>query len=233
MIWVSTGTRSSMGTPSESAPPFIAVGCSCSLPCSPMVPPTNTLTPGTAFILPSAFIFFAGPPISPMSPACTCPHELGQPVQWMRMPRCTATRWSSSFAMASALFFVSTMARPQNWEPVQLTTLPAILPGFTESRDAPLRHGSAQRAARSSSLTFGRITFSSTVSRTSAPGTYLSARSAICRASSTDRRPTGTCTPTRCSDGCGCAKTPLSSRRAKSPVGRGCCTSKRSRTPPP
>ena len=47
------------------------------------------MTPGTAFILPSAFIFLAGPPIRPMSPACTWPHELGQPVQWMRTARGT------------------------------------------------------------------------------------------------------------------------------------------------
>lgn len=47
----------------------------------PMLPPTNILTPGTAFIFPSAFIFLAGPPINPMSAAWTCPHEFGQPTR--------------------------------------------------------------------------------------------------------------------------------------------------------
>mmetsp|Transcript_26824 Transcript_26824/g.53969 ORF Transcript_26824/g.53969 Transcript_26824/m.53969 type:complete len:290 (+) Transcript_26824:467-1336(+) len=215
---VRTGKRSSRGVP------FIR-GSMASVPPSPMVPPTNTRTPGTAFIFPEASSSLrAGPPMSPMSAACTCPHELGQPVQWIRRARGTVTRASSSFIMASALFFVSISAKPQNCAPVQLTTLPTMCPGSTERRESPLRAGSARRAGRSSSLTLGRIAFCSTVKRHS-PAEYRSARSASCRASSTESRPTGTCTPTRLSPCCGCACTPRRARRSKGVAGIGCATS--------
>mmetsp|Transcript_11414 Transcript_11414/g.47814 ORF Transcript_11414/g.47814 Transcript_11414/m.47814 type:complete len:203 (+) Transcript_11414:343-951(+) len=197
---VREGTRSSRAIASGSA-------SSCSLPASPMVPPRNTLTPGTAFILPSAFIFLAGPPMRPMSPACAWPHELGQPVQWMRTSRSSSTRSSSLAATSTALFLVSISAKPQNCAPVQLTRLAWMRPGATDILEPPLSSGSASSASTSSSRTLGRMKFCSTVRRISPP-LYLSARSATPRASATDRRPTGTCTPTRESPSWGCACAP-------------------------
>ena len=99
-----------------------------------------------------------------------------------------------------------------------------MLPGSTERREAPLRLGSASNAWSALSSTLGRMMFCSTVSRISPPE-YLSARSAICRASATERRPTGTCTPTRDLPACGCECTPRRERRSKGAVALGCAFS--------
>mmetsp|Transcript_40382 Transcript_40382/g.96744 ORF Transcript_40382/g.96744 Transcript_40382/m.96744 type:complete len:375 (-) Transcript_40382:1094-2218(-) len=219
-ISVSTGMRSS----ESSGMPLTAASIASS-PSSPMVPPMKIWQPGTAFILPSASLhFLAGPPISPISAACAWPHELGQPVQWMRSALGTVTRFWRSRETISAGPLVSIIARPQNCAPVQLTTLPTMLPGSTERREAPLRLGSASNAWSALSSTLGRMTFCSTVSRTS-PAEYLSARSAICRASVTEMRPTGTCTPTRDLPACGCECTPRRERRSKGAVALGCASS--------
>mmetsp|Transcript_19962 Transcript_19962/g.63601 ORF Transcript_19962/g.63601 Transcript_19962/m.63601 type:complete len:290 (-) Transcript_19962:898-1767(-) len=212
----SFGTRlsCSRGTP-------LTAGSSDKCAFSPMVPPRKMLQPGTALFLPdSGSNFLAGPPMMPMSAACTCPHEFGQPVQWMRSGRGVTSRSSRSFATASAFAFVSTIAKPQNCEPVHETVWPTMLPGSTLSRP-PFRAGSASSFGTSASATFGKMMFCSTVARIS-PAEYLSARSAIARHSATDSRPAGTCTPTRDRPGWGCACTPSSSRRVKSPVGLGC-----------
>mmetsp|Transcript_38908 Transcript_38908/g.97740 ORF Transcript_38908/g.97740 Transcript_38908/m.97740 type:complete len:206 (+) Transcript_38908:271-888(+) len=101
---------------------FLSVS-SASLAPSPMVPPTKIFTPSTPF--PSSL---AAAPISPMSPTCACPHELGHPVQFKRTILGMSSCFSSSAATWMARFFVSTIPKPQNWEPVQDTSPREMLP---------------------------------------------------------------------------------------------------------
>ena len=59
------------------------------------------------------------------------PHELGQPVQWMRSCFGTSTRASTLCMIRSAGALVSMMASGQNCAPVHETMLPMMLPGWT------------------------------------------------------------------------------------------------------
>mmetsp|Transcript_11929 Transcript_11929/g.24222 ORF Transcript_11929/g.24222 Transcript_11929/m.24222 type:complete len:295 (+) Transcript_11929:195-1079(+) len=220
----SLAMATSSGRRSSSSRGTVLYGSSERKASSPMRPPTKMETPGTPFILPLlGSSFLAGAPISPMSATCTWPHELGQPVQWMRNGLGTSTSPSSFMAMRPAFSLVSIIARPQNCEPVQETVWPTMFPGSIRMRLWPFTAGSARRAGSAASSTLGSMAFCSTVSRIS-PAEYLSASSAICRASATESRPVGTCSPTRIRPS-GCLCTPSNSRRVYGVVGAGCALS--------
>mmetsp|Transcript_4074 Transcript_4074/g.10366 ORF Transcript_4074/g.10366 Transcript_4074/m.10366 type:complete len:261 (-) Transcript_4074:1123-1905(-) len=194
--------------------------------CSPTSPPRKICTPSTPIVLPvSSLTFLAGAPISPMSPTCACPHELGQPVQCTRTSFGIISIASRRSAMRTARCLVSTRPWPQNSEPVQ-ETMPRMIDMSCSTRSlAPLfSAGSASSSSRRALSTLGRITFCSTVSRISLPE-YFSARSAIWRISAQLMRPTGTVTPTHDLPACFCACTPRMSRRWYVPVGLGAATS--------
>mmetsp|Transcript_39819 Transcript_39819/g.100995 ORF Transcript_39819/g.100995 Transcript_39819/m.100995 type:complete len:350 (+) Transcript_39819:258-1307(+) len=184
---------------------FLSVS-SASLAPSPMVPPTKIFTPSTPF--PSSL---AAAPISPMSPTCACPHELGHPVQFKRTILGMSSCFSSSAATWMARFFVSTIPKPQNWEPVQDTSPREMLPGLLGN----FAHmGSARKASTSASLTSVKMMFWSTVRRI-LPPLYFSARSATSRQSWALMRPAGTHRPTQFRPSCRCLCTPSRSRRSQ------------------
>mmetsp|Transcript_8928 Transcript_8928/g.19450 ORF Transcript_8928/g.19450 Transcript_8928/m.19450 type:complete len:274 (-) Transcript_8928:959-1780(-) len=217
-------TSSGMSVSSSSGM-FFLNGSRARCASSPILPPTKMLQPGTAFFLPvSGSNFLAGAPMMPMSAAWACPHEFGHPVKWIRSGRGTSKSSSSLRVSMSAFALVSMSARPQNCEPVHETVLPRMLPGVTDKCLPSASAGSAYRASSFDSCTLGRITFCSTVSRTS-PAEYLSARSASSLQLSGCRRPVGTCTPTRYMPSCFCWCTPSSSRRVKGVESAGCATS--------
>mmetsp|Transcript_14396 Transcript_14396/g.42331 ORF Transcript_14396/g.42331 Transcript_14396/m.42331 type:complete len:253 (-) Transcript_14396:951-1709(-) len=155
--------------------------------------------------------FLAGEPMRPMSPTCAWPQLLGQPVQCMRTRRGSSSCASRASATRTALCFVSTMPWPQNSEPVQATRPRMRLLACSTRSLAPTSAGSSSSAFTSPSATFGRMKFCSTVMRTS-PSEYLSARSATWRASSAEKRPTGTVMPTHDLPSCFCLCTPMMSR---------------------
>mmetsp|Transcript_35128 Transcript_35128/g.55064 ORF Transcript_35128/g.55064 Transcript_35128/m.55064 type:complete len:241 (-) Transcript_35128:386-1108(-) len=179
---------------------------------SPTLPPRNMFTPGTA--LPS---FLAGAPIRPMSPTCACPHEFGQPVQWMRTRLGMSSFASKALAISTAWFFVSTSPKEQNWAPVQVTSPRLRLPASTGNF---WKKGIVCISSRSSFFTLGKMKFCSTVMRTS-PAQYLSATSAAIRTSSGNRRPAGTTTPTQLRPSCFCAWMPIRSRFSQTSSGSG------------
>mmetsp|Transcript_9949 Transcript_9949/g.27208 ORF Transcript_9949/g.27208 Transcript_9949/m.27208 type:complete len:215 (-) Transcript_9949:406-1050(-) len=212
-------TRVGIKSSSSSGMPE-AIGSIAKCASSPMRPPTKILHPGTAIFFPS-ISFLAGPPMIPMSATWTCPQLFGHPVQWMRIGRSTVTRSSSFLERASAFPLVSINASPQNWAPVQDTTLPSMKPGDADMRDPLPSTGSASISLTLPSSTLGKIRFCSTVMRIS-PAEYLSARSARSRHSVWLRRPAGTWTPTRTLPSCFCGCTPNNSRRSNTSVSRGC-----------
>mmetsp|Transcript_14223 Transcript_14223/g.36827 ORF Transcript_14223/g.36827 Transcript_14223/m.36827 type:complete len:323 (-) Transcript_14223:878-1846(-) len=184
---------------------------------SPTSPPRNTFTPSTAMYLPvSSLNFFAGEPISPMSPTCAWPHELGQPVQCRRTRRGNSSSVSRRLATRTARAFVSTRPWPHPLEPVQDTT-PRMSEMPRSTRIPPrLSSGASSRAATRPLSTLGRTTFCSTVSRIS-PSENSSARSASSRKSVGVHRPAGTVMPTHDFPSCRCGCTPMMSRRANVP----------------
>mmetsp|Transcript_3449 Transcript_3449/g.11480 ORF Transcript_3449/g.11480 Transcript_3449/m.11480 type:complete len:325 (-) Transcript_3449:906-1880(-) len=216
--WATSSASSSAGTAFSNLLP--------SSGCSPTLPPRKMCTPSTAMFLPvSGSTRFAGEPMRPMSPTWAWPHELGHPVQCIRTSLGRSSCASRASATRTARCLVSIMATGQNWLPVH-ETRPRMMELACSTRRRPwVRAGSARRASTRSAGTLGRITFCSTVSRSSPP-VYSSARSASARISAADRRPTGTVTPTHLSPGCFWSCTPMRSLRSQVPSAGGAASSK-------
>mmetsp|Transcript_6757 Transcript_6757/g.16325 ORF Transcript_6757/g.16325 Transcript_6757/m.16325 type:complete len:211 (-) Transcript_6757:1227-1859(-) len=177
----------------------------------PMPPPTKTSTPSTCS--PAAFLALV--PRRPMSPICTWPHVLVQPVQWMRtfLPSGNSYLASMRSAISTALPLVLMLEKPQNWLPVH-DTVPFWRTWGEVDHLGILSAISLTAASTFSSATWGIMTFSSTIILISL-SPYLSAMSAKAVISSPYVRPAGTCTPIQFLPSF-CLCTPISSRLSHS-----------------